>query len=154
MLMVIFPVRSIAADDEASLMPMELDGTQWVIEITPVNKKSVKNTEKDTLIFKDKKFTSKAYNKKGYALTSYSLSVSEEGTTSFGTMQIKDKETSFWKGEVNGKKIDGLIHIQHPSGENIAYEYKGMLSKGELKRKDKKKPVMSKAGVILPEAKE
>jgi hypothetical protein len=139
MLTVMFPIQStLAADkagDEVKLMPMELNGTEWAIEMTSFTKKGEKKVNEDTLIFKNKQFISKAYDKKGYEPTNYSLTVSVDDVTSFGTMQLKDKETSFWKGTVTGEKIDGSLHIQYPEGENETRYYKGELSSGTLKRR-------------------
>ena len=140
MLTVAFPVQPTLAAVKAELMPVELDGTEWTIKITSVSKKGVKKVNEDTLIFKDKKFISKEYDKKGYTPTNYSLTISDDDVTGFGTMQIKDKETAFWRGSINGKEIKGSIHVQFPSGDNITYSYAGQLSKGVLKRKSNPKP--------------
>ncbi|MCK5014094.1 MAG: hypothetical protein KAS66_09765 [Candidatus Omnitrophica bacterium] len=136
MLTVMFPIQSTLAADKAELMPMELDGTEWAIEMTSITKKGEKEVDEDMLIFKNKQFISKAYDKKGYEPTNYSLTVRTEDVTSFGTMQIKDKETSFWKGAVTGEKIDGSLHIQYPEGKNETRYYKGELSSGTLKRRE------------------
>ena len=150
MLTTIFPVQSVLAADKDKLVPMELNGTEWAIEFTVVNKKGEKSLEEDVLIFKDKKFISQGYEKMKYTPTNYSLSVSEEDVTSFGTMQIKDKETSFWKGEIRGEKINGSVHVQRPSGGNTTRYYKGELLTGDLKRKSKAKPVVRKPIVPKP----
>ena len=144
MLTVIFPVHPTLAADKAELMPMELDGTEWVVEFVSKNKKGEKVIEKDTLMFKEEKFISKIYDKKGYDPTNYSLTVSEDDVTGYGTMQIKDKETSFWKGEVRGEEIIGSLHVQYPSGDNKTRYYTGTLLDGELKRKTEPKSVVQK----------
>ena len=141
LLAVAFSVQPALAAEKEALMPMALDGTQWAIEVTSVNKKGTKETAADALIFEDEKFISEAYQKKGYEPTNYSLTVDEEDVTNFGTMQIKDKETTFWKGKVSGDKISGSIHVQNPSGNNVTRYYKGTLSEGTLVRKSKAKPV-------------
>ncbi|MBN1869863.1 MAG: hypothetical protein JW847_04725 [Candidatus Omnitrophica bacterium] len=123
--------------EEPRLMPIELDGTEWVVEVTSINKKGEKVTEEDTLMFKNKQFVSKLYEKEGHQPTNYSLTVSKEDVTNFGTMQIKDKETSFWKGRVVGEVINGSLHIQYEKeGENETKYFKGNLSSGTLKRKE------------------
>jgi hypothetical protein len=57
-------------------------------------------------------------------------------------MQIKDEETSFWKGEIRGEKINGSVHVQRPSGDNTTAYYKGELATGGLKRKSAPKPAV------------
>ncbi|MCK4882143.1 MAG: hypothetical protein KAS92_03870 [Candidatus Omnitrophica bacterium] len=139
-----FFVQAALADDKAELMPIELDGTEWIIEVTSVNKEGAKKISEDTLLFKDKMFISKAYGKKGYTPTNYSLTISDDDVTSFGTMQIKDKETAFWRGSISGKKIEGSIHVQFPSGDNMTHQFTGQLLKGVLNRKSTPKPEIPK----------
>jgi len=129
------PVSAQDKQEKAELVPMELDGTEWAIKFTIVNENGEKEYQEDQLIFKGKKFISELYEKKGYQPTNYSLSVSERDVTSFGTMQIKDKETSFWKGEVVDENISGSLHVQYPEGGNETKYYKGTLSGGTLKRR-------------------
>jgi hypothetical protein len=161
-----FSAQPVMAADQAELVPMELDGTTWAIKtIVSVGKNGEKVTEEDTLLFKDKKFLSANYETKGYTATNYSLTVSEDDVTSFGTMQIKDKETTFWKGEIADGKINGSIHVQYPSGKNETRYFTGELSNGALNRKDETKPVVQVPEepivaqpvvpeVIVPEVKE
>jgi hypothetical protein len=59
-------------------------------------------------------------------------------------MQVKDKETSFWKGDVTGETINGSLHVQYPGGNNETKYYSGKLTSGTLKRKEepKEEPVV------------
>jgi len=127
------------AQEKNALVPMDLDETEWAVEVVSVNKKGKKVTTEDTLIFENKQFTSEYYKKKGYDPTNYSLTVSEDDVTSFGTMQIKGKETSFWKGQVTKDQISGSIHVQRSSGNNVTYYYTGELLSGTLVRKGESK---------------
>lgn len=142
-LTVIIPIQPMLAfaDEKSELAPMDLDGTQWAVEVVFVNRKGKKEITQDVLIFEDKTFTSESYKSKGYDLTNYSSSVDEDDATRFGTMQIKGKETSFWKGKIRGKKISGSIHVQRSGGKNVTYYYTGELSSGVLKRKGELKVV-------------
>lgn len=122
--------------EEADLMPMELEGTEWDVVMTHITAKGKKNISEDKLIFADKKFISERFEKKGYGPTNYSLTLREDGTTRFGTMQIKGKDTSFWKGILEDGTITGSVHIQFSGGESTKTTYfKGTLITGELKRK-------------------
>ena len=46
---------------EAKLMPMELDGTQWEVTMVYVTIKGKKKSSEDKLIFSDKKFISESF---------------------------------------------------------------------------------------------
>lgn len=137
----VLPVTILSNSDliwakEANPMPMELNGTEWNVTMTYVTSKGKKNSGEDTLIFSDKKFISKSFDKKGYEPTNYSMTLEEDGTTKFGTMQIKGKDTSFWKGTVKGDTINGSVHTQFAGGtSNRTTYFNGNLVTGELKRK-------------------
>lgn len=124
---------------EDKLMPMELDGTEWNVTMTYVTTKGKKDISEDKLIFDDKKFISESFEKKGYDPTNFSLTLQEDGSTRFGTMQIKGKDTSFWKGILKDGTINGSVHTQFSGGQSTKTTYfKGTLITGELKRKVEK----------------
>jgi len=100
------------------------------------------------LIFEEKKFISKNFEKMGYIPTNYSLSVKEDGTTTFGTMQIKGKETTFWKGGVKGDTVNGNAHVQSDKGSTKDYYFTGKLVKViEPKEEPKAVPEQAKEKV-------
>lgn len=129
------------AQEQVTPVPMELDETQWEAEMVYVTEKGQKETSTDTLVFKDKKFISTEFEDKGYSPTNYSLTAEEDGTTKFGTMQVKDKETSFWKGEVKENALTGSVHTQFPNGKTKTVYFTGKLVSGILKPKVEPKPV-------------
>ena len=112
--------------------PLEFDNTEWEVNMVYVTEKGKKESSVDKLIFKDRKFISESFEKKGYDPTNYSLILEEDGTTKFGTMQIKDKETSFWKGVVHEGAIDGSVHTQIPKGSPKTVYFTGKLITGTL----------------------
>lgn len=137
----IFSNPNLISAEEVKLMPMELNGTEWEVTMTNVTKKGKKKTNEDKLIFLDKKFISEKFDKKGYEPTNYSATIQDDGATKFGTMQIKGKDTSFWKGIIKGGTIDGSVHTQFRGGDSTRRTYfKGTLVTGELKRKAERKP--------------
>jgi hypothetical protein len=139
------------AQEKPKLMPMLLDGTEWEVEVISENKKGEAVTDKDTLLFKDQKFISTSYQKKGYTPSNYSLIVSEDDVTSFGTMQLKDKETSFWKGDVTGDTINGSLHVQYPDGTNETKYYSGKLTVGTLTRKTEEAETPAVEAPVVPQ---
>jgi len=140
-----------SAEDKSGLVPMDLDGTEWEVEMVTVLGKGKKDTSSDTFIFKDKKFVSKNFEKRKYEPTNYSLVLEEDGSTKFGTMQIKGKETSFWKGNIKGDTIDGSVHTQLSGGTSKTTYFKGKLTSGALVPKVKIKPKFPKpAPIAIP----
>lgn len=142
MLSIIFLTCSVVAHakEDSGAVPMDLNGTEWAVEMVYVTSKGKKNTSDDTLLFADKKFISGDFDNKGYTPTNYSLTLEEDGTTRFGTMQIKGKETSFWKGKVKGDKIDGSVHTQFSNNTTSTTYFSGTLTSGALKPKVKTQP--------------
>lgn len=148
------PTLAVAAvaEEEAELMPMELDGTTWDVEMSFTNPSGKKETSQDILIFEDKMFSSEVYGKKGHAPTNYSISINKSGLTKYGTMTVHEGNKYFWNGRVfDDNTIRGNFSILSPEGDTKEYHFKGKLSSGTLKRKEPK-PV--EPADPLPEAKE
>ena len=139
MLSVVFDVAA-QEDVQKELIPMDLDATEWDVAMVYVSENGKKETSEDKLLFNEKKFVSQAYEKKGYASTNYSLMAQPDGTTQFGTMQVKGKETVFWKGTVRDEMIDGSVHVQFSNGDHKTTYFNGKLTKGALVLLGQKKP--------------
>ncbi len=125
-----------AQPQDKKLEPFELDGTTWDIELTYFDAKNREKTENDTLKFADHKIISRGYKKKGYEPTNYSVKAVDESVTTFETMQIYNKETSFWKGGISeDKTLQGSLHVQDSEGNTKEYYLRGKLVSGTLRRK-------------------
>jgi hypothetical protein len=131
-------VHSQETEEEA--IPLDLDATEWDVTMVYISEKGVKESREDRLLFRDKKFISQEYKDKGYSPTNYSATVEPDGSTKFGTMQIKGKETAFWKGTVRGETMDGSVHVQFPNGKNKTTYLNGKLVSGVLVPLGQKKP--------------
>lgn len=146
------------AQEKPKLMPLELNGTRWAVDIVYVDQGGAQDTQQDTLIFEDGQFYSEGFKKKGYEPTNYSLTVTEDDATNFGTMQNMDEESAFWDGRVVGEVIGGSLHIVSDNGKNKnkkEYYFKGRLVSGVLERKDptaKPKPVDLPLPAVQPQA--
>ncbi|HLD42284.1 MAG TPA: hypothetical protein VJB06_04555, partial [archaeon] len=105
-----------------------------------ISEKGEKEYSADKLLFRDNKFISQTYEDQGYLPTNYSATAEPDGSTKFGTMQLKGKETSFWKGVVSGETIDGSVHVQFAKGTNRTTYFNGKLVSGVLVKKGEKKP--------------
>lgn len=128
------------AQEEEEKVPFELDNTKWEVEMVSMTEKGKKDVSMDTLIFMDNQFISEDFEKKGYDPTNYSLTVEDSGATKFGTMQVKNKETSFWKGEVSGDRIDGSVHTRFSNDKTRKAYFSGKLIEGVLRRVGEEPP--------------
>jgi len=129
-----------AAQGTKVLKPLDLDATKWEVEVVYMNAKGKKEQSTDTLIFEDEEFFSEKYKRKGFEPTNYATELVDGDVTSFGTMQTKGNESAFWKGKIEGQKINGSIHVQRPEGGNVNYYFSGALTEGYLVRQGEPKP--------------
>jgi len=129
----------LSAQEKEKPKPLDLDETKWELTITYVSAKSKKKSYTDILVFENKKVLSEDFEKSGYSPTNYSLTVKDDGRTSFGTMQNKGKETAFWKGAINkDRTMTGSLHVQRSKGKATSYYFKGKLISGSIKTKAEK----------------
>jgi hypothetical protein len=144
----------VSAQEKPKLLPLELNRTTWAVDIVYVDQSGAKDTQQDTLVFEDGQFYSESFKKKGYEPTNYSVTVTEDDATNFGTMQNMEEESAFWDGRVVGEVIGGSLHVLSNNGKNKKeYYFKGKLASGVLERKDptaKPKAVESVPAVQLP----
>jgi len=74
-----------------------LNNSKWDIEVFPL--KGGEKT-KDTVIFKDNKIGIESLLNKGFSYTNYTMTVKDNGTIVCETMQTKESEVVFIRGEV------------------------------------------------------
>jgi hypothetical protein len=94
---------------------LELDGTTWIIDLTPMSGSKGKG-EKDTLSFSKGTVSSKNLVARGYAASNFSLRMLEDNTTyTWETMQVSDKEgKAFWRGDISSDGImRGVVSIRN-----------------------------------------
>jgi hypothetical protein len=78
----------------------ELNNTEWEIQLNPVSGKGKKET--DRAVFQNNEVAFINFSKKGFAKSSYALSVQQDGTLVWETMQTSEKSgINFWRGEVS-----------------------------------------------------
>ena len=91
---------------------LEINGTQWEIQVAPQGGAKGTLPKTDTLTFQDGRFTSKSLGK-DYPSTNYTLTVEENGNTIFETMQTSEKYgVAFWRGEWKDNVMSGVISRQ------------------------------------------
>ncbi|HOW42458.1 MAG TPA: hypothetical protein P5110_03315 [Candidatus Omnitrophota bacterium] len=78
----------------------ELNNTEWQIELTPLSGKGKKET--DVVTFSNNQVVIGNYLKKGFVATNYTVSIQDDGTGVWETMQSSEKAgTAFWRGEMD-----------------------------------------------------
>ena len=132
------PGRVLIFAQEEKPKPLDLNVTKWEITLTSFDTKGKKKTTSDTLTFEDSQVIAKDFERQGYSPTNYSLSVKEDGTTVFKTMQIGKAGTAFWRGEVKDEKMAGSVSVTPKKGDPIDYTLDGKLVSGILKPKGEK----------------
>ncbi len=106
-----------------------LNGAEWAIELTPMSGEGAKATRQDTLLFAAGKVTSKQLSAKGYNTTNYTLTIGDDGTPVWETMQTSETEgVAFWRGELREDGMRGILS-KHPL-EGNADDY-SFVSRGE-----------------------
>ena len=93
-----------------------LNNTEWQITVTPLEQKEEK-PHQDTLRFVNNQVVSENFAIEGYPATNYSLTVKQDGTVIWETMQTKiekeEKEITFWRGEWRDERMKGIISRQY-----------------------------------------
>ncbi len=101
-------------------MPLiELNGTEWTIEVKSADKSVSSAVYFDKLLFKDGKVSSKGMIDKGFLASNYTLLLRDDGTLSWETMQKNSSgETIFWRGETTSdNKMSGVLSKQSLGGK-------------------------------------
>ena len=102
----------------------QLNNTQWPAELLAMSGEGKK--QKDILSFKDNRFSSEIYAKQGFAATNYTLSVQEDGSIVWETMQTAENgQLVFWRGEISSdmKSMRGVVSKQKAAGESEDYSF-------------------------------
>lgn len=100
-----------------------VESREWVIYVKPSEGKKAR-VETDVLTFKDGTITSKNFLAKGYGTSNYTLSVQEDGTIVWETMQVKnDIDLVFLRGELRGNSMRGAIGTKPQKGARESFDF-------------------------------
>ena len=118
-----------AREAEASA---QLDKTTWSAEWAPLSGGKPKKPLKDTLTFEGRKVTSSALAKEGYPPANFTLTVPDEKTVVWETMQMKEGTgVVFWRGERTGDTMRGIVSKQPENGDaQTSYSFIATLTGG------------------------
>ncbi len=103
-----------------------LKGTAWAIELTPMTGEKPKRPLTDTLHFENGKIGSDGLTKSGYPATNYTLTIGDDNTPVWESMQTKEGEgVSFWRGELRGETMRGILSKHPIEGNAEDYSFVG-----------------------------
>ena len=106
------PAAKPKAPEEA--VRAQLDGTRWMLELTPLSGAEKVKAQKDTVTFDAKQVSSERLSKTGYPPSNYTLTIGDDGVPVWETMQTKEGEgVAFWRGEFHGTTMRGVLS-KHP----------------------------------------
>lgn len=103
-----------------------LNGKEWIIYLYPSGVSAGKKLPviSDVLTFKDGKVSSKVFTAKGFAESNYTLTVSDDGTAVWETMQRTEQEDlAFWRGELRGADLTGVMNMHTAKGVIEEYSF-------------------------------
>ena len=105
----------------------KLEGTAWHLELKPLG--GAGKGQKDTLTFKGRQVTSERLTKAGYGSSNYSLTVGDDLSVVWETMQTKEGAgPAFWRGELAGDLMRGTLSQQTLDGPATDFSFSGALT--------------------------
>jgi hypothetical protein len=102
----------------------ELNNTEWAIDLTSMTAKGKKET--DIVSFKNNQVVIAGFAKKGFPTTNFTLTVQEDGTVIWETMQTSEKSgIAFWRGELDAKMqvMRGVVSWQIDPNKKQDYSF-------------------------------
>ncbi len=107
----------------------KLDGTKWTLELRPME--GTGKNKQDAVSFTGRTVTSERLVKLGYPASNYSLNAKEDRTATWETMQTKSGEgVAFWRGELEGEVMRGVLSQQPANGPGENYSFVGKQTGG------------------------
>ena len=100
----------------------KLTGTMWALEVRA--RQGSGKTTQDTLTLKDDELISEAFSKAGFHSSSYTVTPLDDGAATVETMQMHpDGDKAFWRAEVRGETIQGVIvkHSKKGAAEELTF---------------------------------
>ncbi len=111
----------------------QLDGTRWMIELSPLSGESTTKPRKDTVTFDARQVSSERLVKSGYPSTNYTLTMENGAGAVWETMQTKEGEgVVFWRGELNGSTMRGVLSKHPTQGNSEDFSFSGREASGKV----------------------
>ena len=112
--------QEISYQDLVMAEKAELNGSEWVIFIKQIGD-DTNYIETDTLSFLDNKVTSANMQKTGFMGTPFSVTVKEDETVVWETMQSGNGQTAFWRGDIKNGIMKGMLSRKNAAGESTNF---------------------------------
>ena len=110
----------------------QLNGTKWLIDLTPISTEGKVKPAKDAVKFDLTKIGSEYLVKQGYPQSNYTLTIGEDGTAVWETMQTKEGEgVAFWRGEFHGELMRGVLSKHPLKGDPEDFSFSGREAGGK-----------------------
>ena len=100
----------------------DLNNTEWQIELAPMSGKG--NKEGETVVFKNNQVSLVGYGKRGFPTTNYTLTVQDDGSLVWETMQTSEKSgIAFLRGEIDAAAQNMRGVLSHRIDDTTAEDY-------------------------------
>ncbi len=101
----------------------KLNGTQWTVEL---KRRDGGSSQRDTLSFDGIRMLSEQLVKEGYGGSNCTFKIESDGTAIWETIQMKQGgDTVFWRGEIRGTQMSGMLSRQPAQGLPEDYSFNG-----------------------------
>lgn len=103
---------------------LSLNGTAWQVELVPARAFANAGPISDQLLFENGRVASGFLASQGFPQTNYSLTVEENGSVTWETMQTSGSgEIASWRGEWRGDRMRGVFSRQSATGGIEEYNF-------------------------------
>ncbi len=108
---------------------VQLNGTEWTLELTAISPGEPLKTRQDTIQFDSAKVSSKRLMKEGYPSSNYTITIGDDGMVVWETMQTKENEgVVFWRGELHDSAMRGIVSKHPLEGNAEDFSFSGQRS--------------------------
>jgi REP element-mobilizing transposase RayT len=105
----------------------DLNRTEWEIELKPRGDSGKDYSKYDRIYFDSGKITSRNLTSKGFASSNYTLTIRDDGTLVWETMQKSEHgDTVYWRGEQKDGKMKGVFSRQSADNKLQTFSFKSL----------------------------
>ena len=125
------PPQTVKPQQAEETVRAQLDGTRWMLQLTPLAGGEKAKSQKDTVTFDAKQISSERLTKAGFPASNYTLTIGDDGVAVWETMQTKEGEgVAFWRGELHGATMRGVLSKHPADGTPEDFSFTGQESGG------------------------
>ena len=107
----------------------QLKFSEWQIQLTPI---AGTGDSADVLTFEDNKFFSAKMNSRGLPYSNYSVTIQEDNTIVWETIQSDASGSASWRGELRGDKMTGMLSLQDAGKDPQAFSFTSINSRRKI----------------------